>query len=319
MTETTFRPYLGSTCDFYKSLIQDYTVNKSLSSYLEYADAQAHGYVHYTIAGTGGDQAAYIDQQLRSDFGFSNDDITALSWASSTFYKNYLSGANFDLLMSENPFNCTQYPWDSSTQTLDSKLAKEGISCTLNEYFLQDENTTDTLWTAFLGDSYIHVRDMVLYNFTFEDKKHVMRLIFSRLQQDGDMATSASAIDPFFWVAHGAVERLYQRVIFEDVLLDLDYIPVNSSYTTDVTCQGHATNGTAYYLKGLEFMSMEKEGEKIEPYLMTNSELSAMLDPTADDYAKYIHFIYDNSGFEWCGSKEEIANWFVLNADDDQP
>jgi hypothetical protein len=47
-----------------------------------------------------------------------------------------------------------------------------------------------------------------------------MKLICGRYQYDGDMAGSGAAIDPLFWVAHGAVERLFQRIIFEDVLVD---------------------------------------------------------------------------------------------------
>jgi hypothetical protein len=34
------------------------------------------------------------------------------------------------------------------------------------------------------------------------------------------MAASAAAIETLFWVAHGAVERLFQRIIFEDMLVD---------------------------------------------------------------------------------------------------
>ena len=33
----------------------------------------------------------------------------------------------------------------------------------------------------------------------------------------GDMAGSGAAMDPLFWVVHGAVERIFQRVMLEGV------------------------------------------------------------------------------------------------------
>ena len=53
-----------------------------------------------------------------------------------------------------------------------------------------------------------------------------------------------------FWVVHGAVERLYQRVVFEGVLADKIY------QTTDkATCSGHVAGGTKQWLKGYVVLS----------------------------------------------------------------
>ena len=50
------------------------------------------------------------------------------------------------------------------------------------------------------------------------------------------MAGSGAATDPLFWVAHGAVERLFQRTVFEGVMTDM-------SYTSSSPCSGHSYNG----------------------------------------------------------------------------
>ena len=43
------------------------------------------------------------------------------------------------------------------------------------------------------------------------------------------MAGSGAALDPLFWVVPGAVDRLYQRVVFENVLSG------NTNKNTDIS------------------------------------------------------------------------------------
>lgn len=307
LNKQTFKEYLGSTCDDYKALIGASVVGKPLMSYLMHADAQAHGYIHYTIAGTGGQTAARVDEQLKAEFGYDNNDIAASCSVSSDFFKTWLQRGT----VPDSPMNCSKYPWDPMTETFDSNIAEDGIKCTVNAFYFQDENKTDwlwyDLWDIFIAVDHIHARDLY-YDLTFEQKKRLLTLMFHRQQHDGDMATSSSATDPFFWVAHGAIERLYQRVIFEDVLSDSIYATDTSS--GGYSCQGHAADSKAFYLTGLELESTNVKGEVLELWNMTNSKLSATLDPTSDRYAEYIPFIYDRSTFEWCGSEEEVAEWF---------
>ena len=47
-----------------------------------------------------------------------------------------------------------------------------------------------------------------------------MQLVCSRMSYEGDMGGSGAAMDPLFWVAHGSVDRLFQRVMFADVFTD---------------------------------------------------------------------------------------------------
>lgn len=56
-----------------------------------HADAQAHGYIHYTIAGTGGQTAARVDEQLKAEFGYDNNDIAASCSVSSDFFQDLAS------------------------------------------------------------------------------------------------------------------------------------------------------------------------------------------------------------------------------------
>lgn len=78
----------------------------------------------------------------------------------------------------------------------------------------------------------------------------ILRLIFSRMQLDGDMAGSGSALDPLFWAAHGAVERMYQRAMFEGVVADKEY---RTTGDPGSECQGHNASLPLYWLKGFEF------------------------------------------------------------------
>ena len=47
-------------------------------------------------------------------------------------------------------------------------------------------------------------------------------------------------MDPLFWVAHGAIERLFQRVIFDGTLADRVY----ANSMRNAGCSGHTAEGT---------------------------------------------------------------------------
>jgi hypothetical protein len=91
-------------------------------------------------------------------------------------------------------------------------------------------------------------------------------------------------------VAHGAVERLFQRVVFDGVL-------TNTNYVSSVrgTCSGHDAAGTKSWLKGLLF-----DDETIDPSLLTNTELSEMLNPLHDHFRDWANFVYEDADWPWC-------------------
>jgi urocanate hydratase len=118
-----------------------------------------------------------------------------------------------------------------------------------------------------------------------DDQCDVAKILIQRAAFDGEMAGSGAAQDPLFWVAHGAVERLLQKVIFENVSSDLVYD------STTAHCSGHYNTGTKYWLAGYSF-----EDPTIVAQDVTNVEFTKYMDPTTDYYRDLFNFVYDSSG-----------------------
>ena len=113
-----------------------------------------------------------------------------------------------------------------------------------------------------------------------------MTKFLGRFQFDGDMAGSAAAVDPLFWVAHGAVERLFQRAVFRQIIS-------NSKYDDNGnTCSGHSTTDTKDWLEGYYFMD-----ETVDSSSLTNSEIASILNPLTSEYRDLIPFHYDHSNW----------------------
>jgi hypothetical protein len=100
------------------------------------------------------------------------------------------------------------------------------------------------------------------------------------------------AADPLYWVAHGAVERLFQFTIFNDWLSDYEY-------DTDSECTGHMKDGVKAWLKGYYF-----NDETIAAETLTNEDLIAILHPQKSQYRDLLNFVYDVSDYSWCNTKE---------------
>ena len=61
------------------------------------------------------------------------------------------------------------------------------------------------------------------------------------------------------------------------------------------TCSGHDANGKKSWLKGLKFDDLS-----VDPSDLTNTELSAMLDPNSDHFRDWANFVYEDSDWPWC-------------------
>jgi hypothetical protein len=107
-----------------------------------------------------------------------------------------------------------------------------------------------------------------------------------------------AATDPLFWVAHGAVERLFQRSVFANVMTDTIY-PIQEN----ARCSGHNAESPKSWLKGLKLMDESVNVEKL-----TNIELSDILNPTSDAHKDYINFVYDSSSFPWCSGIDQALH-----------
>jgi hypothetical protein len=297
--------YRGASCSDYEMFIRNNVVGQPFYSYLLYADTQIHGNVHYSVSGAGGDFTAVIDDILRSQYNLTDQDFVSLSYSTSAWMKTYLaSGSSLDIM------NCDKFPWNATIETLENDLPPGfgGPRCGIHEELLRDNDKLDDLIKLYFKMTikvpYLNVRDTLLnykdYGLSYEQKQEMVRLIFSRMQFDGDMSGSGSATDPLFWIAHGAIERLFQRTLFEDVLTDKVYLTDETS--TSSNCSGHAAWGKLQWLKGYKF-----EDKTVNPEELTNAELIRVLDPTDEFYEHYIPFIYESKDFDWCDGFDE---WF---------
>ena len=103
------------------------------------------------------------------------------------------------------------------------------------------------------------------------------------------------ALDPLFWVAHGALERTFQRGVFSGTFGDLEYYRVGH-------CSGHDSSSSKFWLQGFYFTDETVLVENI-----SNANLTAILNPLSDEYRDYINFIYDTGTFDWCTDSD---SWF---------
>jgi hypothetical protein len=97
-------------------------------------------------------------------------------------------------------------------------------------------------------------------------------------------------------VAHGAVERIFQKAMISGVSSDSDYSFVGS-------CSGHGANSPKAWLKGFYLVN-----ETVNTAELTNSQLTNILDPNSDEYRDLINFVYDTGSFDYCA---DSAEWFV--------
>ena len=286
LPEHAVKPYVGSNCQDLRMFFQLYTVGQPLQLYLESTEDAVHGYIHFTFGGSGGDRAAKVDEELRNTYGFTDTYLFYVAESAHKFVKTYLSGID----SKENPMSCTAAPEQTgSLPTTAYPGEPNGPVCKCADSYFESETNLNALiqlyFNHFMGnDVTILVKD-------FETKKKIMQLVCSRMSYEGDMAGSGAAMDPLFWVVHGAVERVFQRVILDDVLTDTAF--TNSK--RGGTCSGHIAAGKKTWLAGFYF-----EDPAVDAAAMTNAELANVLDPRSDAYRDLIDSVYDTMDYPWC-------------------
>ena len=296
--EKVLKPYMGSTCEDMKIFFAGYAVDQPMYVYLEGTEDNVHGYVHFTIGGTGGDRAAEIDQLLREKYQLSNTHLYYIAESSHKFSKSYLSGQTYNY---ENPIICTGDPWIGGELVTTASPGEEGgPKCKCNLYYMDTEEKLNTLIDLYFN--HFMPEDDSILNLDFDSKKEIMELACQRMSYEGDLSGSGAAMDPIFWVVHGAVDRLFQRVSFSGVLSDKVYKTSKRS----VGCSGHETTGTKRWLKGL-FV----EDSTIDLSMLTNQQLAEILDPTTDVFRELQNSVYADSLYPWC---EGFDEWLVSTA-----
>jgi hypothetical protein len=300
--EHVMKPYLGSNCEDMKIFFAEYTVGQPLQLYLESTEDNIHGYVHFTLGGSGGDRAAEIDEILRSKYGLTDIHLFYIAESTHKFVKSYLSGIAVNYI---NPLNCTGTPWKDGKLLTTAKPGEPGGPlCTCNSYYFESEERLDQLLLMYFN--HFMPDDDSIKNLDFDTRKEIMELACQRMSYEGDLAGSGAATDPIFWVAHGSVDRLFQRVVFENVLSDMVY----KSSRRGATCSGHEATGTKRWLKGLYF-----EDENIDASELTNEELIEILNPTTDAYRDLIDTLYDDSTWPWC---DGFDKWLTATPSEEQ-
>ena len=299
--EKVLKPYTGSNCEDMKIFFAGYAVDQPLYVYLEGTEDNVHGYVHFTLGGTGGDRSAEIDATLREKYQLSNTHMFYIAEASHKFVKSYLAGITYTY---ENPIVCTGDPWsDGKLTTTKNPGEQGGPSCKCNTYYFASEEKLDTLIDLYFNH-FMPADDSIL-NLDFDTKKAIMELACQRMSYEGDLAGSGAAMDPLFWVVHGAVDRLFQRVSFSGVLSDKVYKTSKRS----IGCSGHETTGSKRWLKGL-FL----DDSSIDVSMLTNQQLAEILDPTTDAFRDLQGSLYADSEYPWC---EGFDDWLVSTAVDE--
>jgi hypothetical protein len=182
---------------------------------------------------------------------------------------------------------------------LGSPGEANGPQCDFIESYYQDEASVNQLISMFFRtDPSPHdsVRTRIL-SMSWEKRVEVMKLIANMFPYDGDLAGSGAAQDPLFWVAHGSVERLFQRAALENMFSDMLYTDTETGY-----CSGHAADATKSWLKGFYFVD-----ESIQAETLTNAQLTAYLVPDSAEYRDLINFVYDSGDFSFCDGSD---SWF---------
>ena len=105
-----------------------------------------------------------------------------------------------------------------------------------------------------------------------------------------------TALDPLFWVAHGSMERVFQKLIFTGEFSDMEYSATSH-------CSGHDSGSSKSWLEGFYFLDETVVAENVG-----NGNLTAILDPRSDLYRDLVSFVYDMESFSWC---ENSASWFI--------
>lgn len=294
--------YSGDSCTNLQQFVVGIVVGGTLSNFMEHCEDNIHGIIHFTFGGVGGDNAYAVNQKLQQDYGFTETDLIVIARNAQTFVKNvypfYFNNEKWETGNSmEYPVSCTDLPWDSATETLrtTSEPGSSDAKCSLNReyYCASDENMS-----LLLKYHEMLYRGSPIASMDLATKCEVMDLIISRAAFDGEMAGSGAALDPLFWVAHGAVERIMQKAIFSNVLTDSAYS------SSDEHCSGHMNTGTKSWLEGFYFTD-----ESVVVEELTNVEIGNILNPVTDEYRDYVNFVYDLADYDYCEGSE---SWFTL-------
>lgn len=315
--------FRGSNCTDYEKFINEIVLSDTaddaddgstvFNTMLRYVKSYAHGGIHESIGGSGGVHAREIDDALRSEYGFTDEDILVISERAHAFFKKYVPQASYynDSTYPVYPINCTV------TKSADD--SQWSSSCVCVDYYFESQETFLQLLTLYFDkytrSSYEQSSTYFLLAsedddaFDFATRVQIMRLICQRNLFDGDFVGSGSAYDPIFWVSHPPMELLLQRIALAGYLpASSDATSSSSSiryiFTQSATCSGHNPDSNPYWLRGYKL----HDSNRTDASTFTNAELVSMLDPDSEDYWEYIPYVYDSSHLIGCSTIDTMLS-----------
>ena len=178
-----FMHYSGIDCSIVSEFVSE-VKGEDIEAFLNYVEDDVHALIHFTFGGHGGSHAAAVIQQLRSDYGFDDDDVVLLAQAAQTFFKQHIEAASAKKL----PIVCSDAPWQDFELTTTALPGDEGgPTCAFADQYMSDETYVDELITDFFSSVPSTDAADKLKALDYVDKAAAMKLIGGMFQFDADM------------------------------------------------------------------------------------------------------------------------------------
>lgn len=329
----SFSSYKGVNCYYLNEFATEYVIGNTFESMSVNIEYHAHGPAHFAFGGSGGERAQVSVDRLRSKYGWDDSALIEMSWAAHHTLKNSFSQlyqteiedpATTVLFKTKMPVLDEQfgYDWDKLNAndgayvkskdeyagmmlepdySLVEDYAKELGRSVEKQWFLAFFATvSEDTESSFYRQWYAKVMGD---EFSNDELADINMLLSNSMQLEGDISSNGAPLDPVFWMLHGEVFRLLQRVAIGGAMSDTSLTTVNPR------CAGHSALGTNPWLKGYHF-STAGESHNVKMQELTNKDLASYLDPNSFHFNDKFDFIYDAADYEWCPEfNEALGNY----------
>ena len=310
-------PFTGVSCAKMNGYMTEISEGHDVAYAAEKIEYHAHGPAHFSISGYGGQDLVASDVAIQK---FAGNSLTTVDFASISYDHHHFlkfsapayyidvtnASSNYnpkDNLLIDSPILvCDAFP------TFESEfLAEKNIECTMDVDY-DDEDAMDAFLSYFTGLASVNTGESSdtatelltrLLALDKASKEQLIRSLGDRPFSEGELSGSSAPLDPFFWVLHGQVLRVYQKMTMSDILTTLEY---NATSAFD-TCAGHSNVGTKLWLQGLQLADGSTGVDKI-----TNRELSSYLEPESQEFVSKFNYVFDTVGDLYCGFGEGEFN-----------
>jgi hypothetical protein len=185
VSDDAYVTYRGSTCDNYEVFIKNKVIGQTLETYITFAEYTVHGPIHFAFGGAGGAKAVEIDSILRSNYGFTTQDLIIVSDSSQKFFKsNYPNMVSNGIIHDNNPMtflNCTTTYYQDHEDLSILPGEEGGPYCGCNSVYFENEDNLNLLIDEFFNfkgetDAYVSTFNFVA-GFAYDDRLAVRSVI----------------------------------------------------------------------------------------------------------------------------------------------